>query len=101
MFGTILTALAAAAAQPTLAAPAAPPPLSVAADHRHLEAGGEPWFWLGDTAWLLLSRDRQSVVSGTSVSVRVDLGGRRILKKKKIKETTTTLRVHEYCTTNK
>src|SRR3546814_14849805 len=27
-------------------------------------------------------RDRQSVVSGTSGSVRVDLGGRRIIKKK-------------------
>src|SRR3546814_18481384 len=27
--------------------------------------------------------DRQSVVEGKSVSVRVDLGGRRILKKKK------------------
>src|SRR3546814_15053755 len=32
--------------------------------------------------------DRQSVVSGKSVSVRVDLGGRRILKKKKNKNTT-------------
>src|SRR3546814_16006221 len=30
------------------------------------------------------SEDRQSVVSGKSVSVRVDLGGRRILKKKTI-----------------
>src|SRR3546814_13131078 len=30
-----------------------------------------------------LTADRQSVVSGKSVSVRVDLGGRRILKKKK------------------
>src|SRR3546814_15790070 len=29
--------------------------------------------------------DRKSVVSGKSVSVRVDLGGRRILKKKKNK----------------
>src|SRR3546814_18841565 len=29
--------------------------------------------------------DRKSVVSGKSVSVRVDLGGRRILKKKKIR----------------
>src|SRR3546814_17996327 len=29
------------------------------------------------------SIDRKSVVSGTSVSVRVDLGGRRIIKKKK------------------
>src|SRR3546814_20748420 len=28
-------------------------------------------------------RDRKSVVSGKSVSVRVDIGGRRILKKKK------------------
>src|SRR3546814_11763824 len=32
-----------------------------------------------------LQRDRKSVVSGKSVSVRVDLGGRRIIKKQKIK----------------
>src|SRR3546814_14153021 len=32
----------------------------------------------GVGAW----RDRKSVVSGKSVSVRVDLGGRRIIKKK-------------------
>src|SRR3546814_17821289 len=31
--------------------------------------------------------DRQSVVSGKSVSVRVDLGGRRIIKKKNTKST--------------
>src|SRR3546814_23595 len=30
--------------------------------------------------------DRKSVVEGKSVSVRVDLGGRRIIKKKKTKE---------------
>src|SRR3546814_18136784 len=30
-------------------------------------------------------QDRKSVVSGKSVSVRVDLGGRRIIKKKKKK----------------
>src|SRR3546814_5691549 len=30
--------------------------------------------------------DRKSVVSGKSVSVRVDLGGRRIIKKKKKRE---------------
>src|SRR3546814_12188160 len=30
--------------------------------------------------------DRKSVVSGKSVSVRVDIGGRRIIKKKKMKE---------------
>src|SRR3546814_12970690 len=30
------------------------------------------------------NEDRKSVVSGKSVSVRVDLGGRRIIKKKKI-----------------
>src|SRR3546814_12376662 len=31
------------------------------------------------------SSDRKSVVSGQSVSVRVELGGRRIIKKKKMK----------------
>src|SRR3546814_15809235 len=30
--------------------------------------------------------DRKSVVSGNRVSVRVDIGGRRIIKKKKTKE---------------
>src|SRR3546814_16965064 len=34
-------------------------------------------------------RDRKSVVSGKSVSVRVDLGGRRIIKKKKNKKNET------------
>src|SRR3546814_15597104 len=33
--------------------------------------------------------DRKSVVSGKSVSVRVDLGGRRIIKKKKREKRTT------------
>src|SRR3546814_11815937 len=33
-----------------------------------------------------LMADRKSVVSGKSVSVRVDLGGRRIIKKKKEKQ---------------
>src|SRR3546814_14444668 len=32
------------------------------------------------------ARDRKSVVEGKSVSVRVDLGGRRIIKNKKSKE---------------
>src|SRR3546814_16376081 len=36
--------------------------------------------WL--TGWLF-GRDRKSVVKGKSVSVRVDLGGRGIIKKKK------------------
>src|SRR3546814_17503038 len=36
-----------------------------------------------------LLADRTSVVSGKSVSVRVDLGGRRIIKKKKKKHNTT------------
>src|SRR3546814_18075957 len=34
--------------------------------------------------------DRKSVVSGKSVSVRVDLGGRRIIKKKKEQKNTNT-----------
>src|SRR3546814_20795452 len=33
--------------------------------------------------WGNCARDRKSVVTGKSVSVRVDLGGRRIIKKKK------------------
>src|SRR3546814_18527495 len=37
---------------------------------------------------LMVWRDRKSVVEGTSVSVRVDLGGRRIIKKKKRKHQT-------------
>src|SRR3546814_16058857 len=33
---------------------------------------------------LMIQQDRKSVVSGKSVSVRVDLGGRRIIKKKQL-----------------
>ena len=49
----VLAGLAALLATP---AAAQTPPLSVSANHRYLEAGGKPFFWLGDTAWLLLSR---------------------------------------------
>src|SRR3546814_15575588 len=51
------------------------------------------WTWqqnLLKTARLMSSSamiDRTSVVKGKSVSVRVDLGGRRIIKKKKKKKT--------------
>lgn len=31
-------------------------PLAVSADGRSLEASGEPFFWLADTGWLMLSR---------------------------------------------
>src|SRR3546814_15489810 len=37
----------------------------------------------GAGEWQALTIDRKSVVSGKSVSVRVDLGGRRIIKKQK------------------
>src|SRR3546814_11802303 len=37
------------------------------------------------TSWCSL-RDRKSVVSGKGVSVRVDLGGRRVIKKKIIEQ---------------
>src|SRR3546814_20954098 len=43
-----------------------------------------PWPWTGSSRISVLpDRDRKSVVSGQSVSERVDLGGRRIIKKKK------------------
>src|SRR3546814_16365598 len=41
-----------------------------------------PSFWLG----ILIILDRKSVVWGKSVSVRVDLGGHRIIKKRNIKD---------------
>src|SRR3546814_18095201 len=39
--------------------------------------------WLYTRLERAAGKDRKSVVSGKSVSVRVDLGGRRIIKKKK------------------
>src|SRR3546814_17216001 len=42
---------------------------------------------------VIAEHDRKSVVSGKSVSVRVDLGGRRIIKQKN-KQTTTTQHLH-------
>src|SRR3546814_5011313 len=54
------------------AAPAPPPPVAEPEVARSLNlAAAEP------------EPDRKSVVSGKSVTVRVDLGGRRIIKKKK------------------
>ena len=54
--GRVLLALLAAAATPAVAAPSPTPPLTVAANGHYLEAGDKPFFWMGDTAWLLLSR---------------------------------------------
>src|SRR3546814_19369407 len=51
-----------------------------------LFANRSTWAHLAESAARLLNRpDRQRVVSGKRVSVRVDLGGRRIIKKKKKK----------------
>lgn len=52
----ILSAFAATLLSSTAAANEPPAPLTVADNQRYLEAGGEPFFWMGDTAWLLLSR---------------------------------------------
>src|SRR3546814_15904066 len=46
------------------------------------EKWGRRWITC-DTSRVAVTFDRKSVVSGKSVSVRVDLGGRRIIKKKK------------------
>ena len=32
------------------------PPLSVSANGRYVEAGDKPFFWMGDTGWLMLSK---------------------------------------------
>ncbi len=49
----LLAAIAALTASP---AAAQTPPLSVAPNGHYLLAGGKPFFWMGDTGWLLLSR---------------------------------------------
>jgi hypothetical protein len=36
--------------------PSLTPALHVSANGRYVEAGGKPFFWLGDTGWLMLSR---------------------------------------------
>src|SRR3546814_11986104 len=46
---------AATAAAPA-PAPETTPWLSVSAEGRYLRADGKPFFWLGDTGWLMLSR---------------------------------------------
>src|SRR3546814_11977594 len=38
--------------------------------------------WIRDNEPAIYEKDRKSVVSGKSVSVRVDLGGRRLIKQK-------------------
>src|SRR3546814_20591400 len=45
-------------------------------------AGDYKCIYTGDNTLILRETDRTSVVSGKSVSVRVDLGGRRLIKKK-------------------
>ena len=35
-------------------------PLTVTPDGRYLQKGNEPFFWLGDTAWLLFSATEQA-----------------------------------------
>src|SRR3546814_19218783 len=55
--------------------------------HRSAANGHDPVTISGDAAATVFRQvDRKSVVEGKSVSVRVDLGGRRIIKKKKIKK---------------
>src|SRR3546814_13867485 len=64
--------------------------------HEHIAPGrktdpGPAFDWhrfSRETGWLpdQIPSDRKSVVEGKSVSVRVDLGGRRIIKKKKTKK---------------
>jgi hypothetical protein len=58
--GSILLAALAAAAVIATPAAAQTPPLSVASNGHYLLAGGKPFFWLGDTGWLLLSRTNRA-----------------------------------------
>src|SRR3546814_19592265 len=49
--------------------------------------GGAIWAWRRVCNWHSPQLDRKGVVEGKSVSVRVDLGGTRSIKKKKTKGT--------------
>src|SRR3546814_11901915 len=69
-----------------------PPAARLEAFH-HFEGRVAPQtrFWVllaGASGFWMTWRDRKSVVWGTSVSVRVDLGGRRIMKKKNRRDIT-------------
>src|SRR3546814_13819774 len=62
------------------------------------EAGYEPGSQIAlglDCASSEFYRDRKSVVSGKSVSVRVDLGGRRIIKEQTLEQQKTLLITHQ------
>src|SRR3546814_8083300 len=56
---------------------------------RHRLAGGADGAGIAARTCARHASDRKSVVSGKSVSVRVELGGRRIIKKKRTTTTTT------------
>src|SRR3546814_18138041 len=63
----------------------ASPPSDTPSGHAHPHGTTRTHQYLDRGAWTmsLPSLDRKSVVSGKSVSVRVDLGGRRLIKTKK------------------
>ncbi|RIA43795.1 collagenase-like protein with putative collagen-binding domain [Hephaestia caeni] len=55
-FAAALLAMPVATAAAPAPAPETLPWLSVSAEGRYLRADGKPFFWLGDTGWLMLSR---------------------------------------------
>src|SRR3546814_16453956 len=59
------------------------PALELAREAAFVDLDGPFWLQHDHPAGVQL-QDRKRVLSGKSVSVRVDLGGRRIIKKKKI-----------------
>src|SRR3546814_20248625 len=64
---------------------AAYPPSDIGQKHGFVQFAPQEGESPEATAKRLMHEDRQSVVEGKSVSVRVDLGGRRLIKKKKKK----------------
>src|SRR3546814_15206059 len=48
----------------------------------YMNATSEPVYSRFDGGWLAIGKDRKTVVSGMSVSVRVDTGGGRYVQKK-------------------
>src|SRR3546814_15419845 len=86
----ILTALLLSIAAPSMAAaepsPAEPSPYAALAGAEARVAAIGFRLTTENAHWCPARQDRTSVVEGKRVSVRVDLGGRRIVEKKKHKQ---------------
>lgn len=66
------------------------PPIKVSANHRYFEAGGKPFFWLGDTGWLLFSKmNRQETLQYLDIRSKQGFNVVQVMVVHSIKEVNT------------